>query len=48
MTEFLVTLRLKINDAKDIKYLEQSIQDGYELIYGEEYVQILKIEEVVE
>ena len=48
MTEFLVTLRLVINDAEDIKYLAQSIQDGYELINGEEYVQILKVEEVFE
>ena len=47
MSEFLVTLRLVINDAEDIKYLAQSIQDGYELTTGE-YVQILKVEEVFE
>lgn len=47
MVEFLVTLKIKIKDAKDIKYLEQSIQEAYEFSDGE-YVHLLEIKELIE
>tara|TARA_A100001391_G_scaffold20193_1_gene11105 strand:- start:8729 stop:8875 length:147 start_codon:yes stop_codon:yes gene_type:complete len=42
MNEYIITLRIKLEESKDIKWLIPSIQDGFEFSI-EEDVEIIEV-----